>query len=79
MMEIQPEAKPIYLIGLDTSAQYDRKQNPRFVLFLKLQVHGWPRVDFYSTGWCFSEIWNSFVSLNFKGNTNIVWIEPDDI
>ena len=26
MMEIQPEAKPIYLIGLDTSAQYDRKR-----------------------------------------------------
>ena len=25
-MEIQPEAKPIYLIGLDTSAQYDRKR-----------------------------------------------------
>ena len=26
MMEIQPEAKSIYLIDLDTSAQYDRKR-----------------------------------------------------
>ena len=30
MMEIQPKAKPIYLIDLDTSAQYDRKRKSPF-------------------------------------------------
>ena len=34
MMEIQPEAKSIYLIDLDTSAQYDRKLKPHILELL---------------------------------------------
>ena len=37
MMEIQPEAKSIYLIDLDTSAQYDRKRKTP-ILFFKIKT-----------------------------------------
>ena len=38
MMEIQPEAKSIYLIDLDTSAQYDRKRKTPFVIIYVIVV-----------------------------------------
>ena len=37
MMEIQPEAKSIYLIDLDTSAQYDRKRKTLIIIFGKVK------------------------------------------
>ena len=35
MMEIQPEAKSIYLIDLDTSAQYDRKRKTSNIIEMR--------------------------------------------
>ena len=46
-MEIQPEAKSIYLIDLDTSAQYDRKRKTCFVIVIKCKQD--PKVLNYSS------------------------------
>ena len=40
MMEIQPEAKPIYLIDLDMSAQYDRKRKSLNFYFFQIIDYG---------------------------------------